>query len=91
MAIKRGAFTNRGPGYTPYGIVIRCVRRDQTSQTNALHYLSDGNVNLRFSWRKAEYLVPAMMVLKALVETNDREIFEGIVGAASSPGLEEKQ
>lgn len=91
MAIKRGAFTNRGAGYTPYGIIIRCVRPDQTSQTNGLHYLSDGNVNLRFSWRKAEYLVPAMMVLKALVETNDREIFEGIVSAAGSKGLEDKQ
>jgi DNA-directed RNA polymerase I subunit RPA2 len=91
MAIKRGAFTNRGPGYTSYGIVIRCVRPDQTSQTNALHYLNDGNVNLRFSWRKAEYLVPAMMVLKALVETNDRDIFEGLVGPAGSKGLEEKQ
>ena len=31
------------------------------------------------------------MVLKALVETNDREIFEGLVGAAGSAGLEEKQ
>ncbi|KAF2747073.1 beta and beta-prime subunits of DNA dependent RNA-polymerase [Sporormia fimetaria CBS 119925] len=91
MAIKRGAFTNRGPGYTPFGIVIRSVRPDQTSQTNALHYLNDGNVNLRFSWRKAEYLVPVMMVLNALVETNDREVFEGIVGAAGSKGLEEKQ
>jgi len=91
MAIKRGAFTNRGPGYTPYGILIRSMRPDQTSQTNGLHYLNDGNVNLRFSWRKAEYLVPVMMVLKALVETNDREIFEGIVGAAGSPGLAEKQ
>jgi DNA-directed RNA polymerase I subunit RPA2 len=91
MAIKRGAFTNRGPGYTQYGILMRCVRPDQTSQTNALHYLNDGNVNLRFSWRKAEYLVPAMMVLKALVETNDREIFEGLVGAAGSQGLDEKQ
>lgn len=91
MAIKRPAFTNRGPGYTPLGILIRSVRPDQTSQTNVLHYLSDGNVNFRFSWRKAEYLVPAMMVLKALVETNDRDIFEGIVGAASSEGLAEKQ
>ncbi|KAF2012366.1 beta and beta-prime subunits of DNA dependent RNA-polymerase [Aaosphaeria arxii CBS 175.79] len=91
MAIKRGAFTNRGPGYTPYGIVMRCVRPDQTSQTNALHYLNDGNVNLRFSWRKAEYLVPVMMILKALVETNDREIFEGIIGAAGSEGLTERQ
>ncbi|KAI8938970.1 DNA-directed RNA polymerase I subunit RPA2 [Plenodomus lindquistii] len=91
MAIKRGAFTNRGPGYTPYGILIRSMRPDQTSQTNGLHYLNDGNVNLRFSWRKAEYLVPVMMVLKALVETNDREIFEGLVGAAGSQGLAEKQ
>jgi DNA-directed RNA polymerase I subunit RPA2 len=91
MAIKRGAFTNRGPGYTPYGITIRSMRPDQTSQTNALHYLSDGNVNLRFSWKKSEYLVPVMMVLKALVETNDREVFEGVVGAAGSEGLAEKQ
>lgn len=91
MAIKRGAFTNRGAGYTPYGILIRSMRPDQSSQTNALHYLNDGNVNLRFSWRKSEYLVPVMMVLKALVETNDREIFEGLVGSAGSPGLTEKQ
>lgn len=91
MAIKRGAFTNRGPGYTPYGVQIRSMRPDQTSQTNALHYLDDGNVNFRFSWRKAEYLVPIVMVMKALVETNDREIFEGLVGAAGSKGLEEKQ
>ncbi|KAH8689228.1 hypothetical protein GQ44DRAFT_667607 [Phaeosphaeriaceae sp. PMI808] len=91
MAIKRSAFTNRGPGYTHYGILIRSMRPDQSSQTNALHYLSDGNVNLRFSWRKAEYLVPVMMVLKSLVETNDREIFEGLVGPAGSEGLAEKQ
>lgn len=91
MAIQRGAYTNRGPGYTSSAIVIRSVRPDQTSQTNALHYLSDGNVNLRFSWLKKEYLIPVMMVLKALVETNDREIFEGIVGAAGSKGLAEKQ
>jgi DNA-directed RNA polymerase beta subunit len=67
------------------------MRPDQTSQTNALHYLEDGNVNFRFSWRKAEYLVPVMMILKALVETNDREIFEGLVGAAGSEGLKESQ
>ncbi|KAI4942312.1 DNA-directed RNA polymerase I subunit RPA2 [Alternaria arbusti] len=91
MAIKRGAFTNRGPGYTQFGITLRSMRPDQTSQTNALHYLSDGNVNFRFSWRKSEYLVPIVMVMKALVETNDREIFEGLVGAAGSEGLEEKQ
>ncbi|KAG7195128.1 DNA-directed RNA polymerase I subunit rpa2 [Scheffersomyces spartinae] len=81
MAIIRPSFSNRGTSYTKYGIQIRCVRPDQTSQTNVLHYLSDGNVTFRFSWKKNEYLVPVVMILKALIETNDREIFDGIVGA----------
>lgn len=87
MAIMRGSFVKRGHSYTKYGVQIRSARPDQTSQTNVLHYLSDGNVTFRFSWRKNEYLVPVMMILKALVETNDREIFEGIVGGSSSKGV----
>ncbi|KAI9835280.1 MAG: DNA-directed RNA polymerase I subunit RPA2 [Sarea resinae] len=88
MAIVRPSFVNRGHTYTKFGVSIRSVRPDQTSQTNVLHYLNDGNVTFRFSWRKNEYLVPVMMILKALVETNDREIFEGIVGSAGSKGVE---
>jgi DNA-directed RNA polymerase I subunit RPA2 len=88
MAIIRPSFKNRGSTYSHFGISIRSVRPDQTSQTNVLHYLTDGNVTFRFSWRKNEYLVPVMMVLKALVETNDREIFEGLVGPAGSKGAE---
>ncbi|KAL1306682.1 hypothetical protein AAFC00_005353 [Neodothiora populina] len=91
MAIIRPSFVNRGSTYTKYGIQIRSVRPDQTSQTNVLHYLTDGNVTFRFSWRKNEYLIPVMMIFKALVETNDREIFEGLVGPAGSKGLEGKQ
>jgi len=87
MAITRGSFTNRGQLYTKFGMQIRSVRPDQSSLTNVLHYLSDGNVTFRFSWRKNEYLVPVVMVLKALMETNDREIFEEIVGSAKSRGV----
>ncbi|TGO50342.1 hypothetical protein BOTNAR_0396g00060 [Botryotinia narcissicola] len=88
MAIIRPSFKGRGPTYTEFGMLIRSVRPDQTSQTNVLHYLNDGNVTFRFSWRKNEFLVPAMMILKALVETNDKEIFEGLVGAAGSKGAD---
>ena len=83
MAIVRDAFSRRGASYTQFGIEIKSVRPDQTSQTNALHYLNDGNVMFRFSWRKNEYLIPVMMVLKALIETNDKLIFERLVGAAT--------
>ncbi|KAI9775152.1 MAG: DNA-directed RNA polymerase I subunit RPA2 [Geoglossum umbratile] len=88
MAFIRPSFKNRGATYSHFGISIRSARPDQTSQTIVLHYLTDGNVTFRFSWRKNEYLVPVMMVLKALVETNDREIFEGLVGPAGSKGVE---
>lgn len=80
MAIVRNSFVNRGSSYSQYGIQIRSTRLDQTSQSNVLHYLNDGNVTFRFSWRKNEYLVPVVMILKALIETNDKEIFDGIVG-----------
>ena len=83
VAIIRSSFIKRGPAYTKFGIQIRCVRPDQSSQTNVLHYLSDGNMTLRFAWRKNEYLVPVVMILKALIETNDREIYESLVGSAT--------
>ena len=81
MAIIRPSFANRGASYSPYGIQIRSVRPDQTSQTNVLHYLNDGQVTFRFSWRKNEYLIPVVMILKALCDTSDREIFDGILGS----------
>lgn len=87
MAIIRSSFIKRGASYTKYGVQIRSVRPDQTSQTNVLHYLSDGNVTFRFSWRKNEYLVPVVMIFKALIETNDREIFERLVGREGSSGM----
>lgn len=33
----------------------------------------------RFSWRKQEYVIPVMLLLKALVGASDREIFEGLI------------
>ena len=84
MAISRNAFVLRGPTFSKLAMQIRSVRPDQTSQTNVLHYLTDGNVTFRFSWRKAEYLVPVVMILKALVDTNDLEIVQGLAGPTPS-------
>ena len=86
LAVIRSSFEKRGPSYTKFGIQIRCVRPDETSQSNHLHYLADGQITFRFSWRKSEYIVPFLMIVKALVETNDREIYEAIVGPAGSEG-----
>lgn len=79
ISLVRPSFTNRGPSYTPHAVQIRCVRPDQTSVTNTLHYLSNGSATLRFSWRKQEYVIPIMLILKALVGASDKEIFEGVM------------
>lgn len=79
IGLVRPSFTNRGPSYTQYAVQIRCVRPDQTSVTNSLHYLANGSATLRFSWRKQEYMIPVMLILKALVGASDREVFEGLI------------
>lgn len=79
MALIRPSFAKRGQLYTHYGCQMRCVRPDQTSQTVYLHYLSDGNCMFRSSYRKSEYLIPLVLILKALIGTDDKEIMESIV------------
>ena len=79
ISLIRSSFANRGPSYTSYAVQIRAVRPDQTSATNTLHYLSNGSAMLRFTWRKQEYVIPIMLVLKALVGASDKEIFEGVM------------
>ena len=79
MALIRSSFMKRGPLYTHYGCQIRCVREDQTSQTLYLQYLSDGSCMLRFSYRKNEYLIPLMLIMRALLDVSDKEIMEAIV------------
>ncbi|KAI9303075.1 hypothetical protein BJ944DRAFT_166080 [Cunninghamella echinulata] len=77
-AIIRNSFQKRGPTYSIYGCAIRCSRRDQTTHTNTVHYLEDGNAMFRFAWRKQEYMVPVVLILKCLIDTSDKEIFDAL-------------
>ncbi len=79
ISLIRPSFSNRGPSYTEYAVQIRGVRPDQTSVTNTLHYLANGSAMFRFSWRKQEYVIPIMLILKALVDASDKEIFQGVM------------
>jgi hypothetical protein len=50
------------------GYLYRCVRPDQSSVTNRLHYLEDGNVNFAVTINRAEYFIPVVFLLKAFQE-----------------------
>lgn len=79
IAINRPSFAHKGVGYTQHCVSIRCVRPDQSSLHNHVHYLSTGALTLRFTHRKAEYLVPLMLVLKALTDASDKDVFAALV------------
>jgi DNA-directed RNA polymerase I subunit RPA2 len=80
MALERSSFKNRGAYYSDKGVSMRCVRRDQTSITITLHYLTNGGATLRFVLRKQEFLLPIVMVARALRDISDKELFDRIVG-----------
>ena len=72
VAFTRSSYTNRGPGYTPYAVQMRCVREDFYAKTFTLHYISDGNVYLRILYKKQEFLIPLIIILKAIGNYTDR-------------------
>jgi DNA-directed RNA polymerase I subunit RPA2 len=72
-------FRNRGSLFTKFGITIRCVRPDLSSQTLTLHYLEDGSACVRISLKKQEYFIPVVMLLKAMTGASDREIYDAVV------------
>lgn len=79
MAIERSNYRNRGTNYSDKGVAMRCMRKDQSSVTNTLHYLTNGGATLRFVLRKQEFLLPVVLVAKALVNISDKELYDRIV------------
>lgn len=68
MAIQRSNYKNRGATYTDLGVATRCSRHcgDQSSITNTVHYLTTGGASMKFVARKQEFLIPAILILRAL-------------------------
>ena len=66
--IRRSNYCNRGRLYTDMGVAVRCQRYngDMTTVTNTLHYLTTGGATLKFVARKQEFLLPVVLVMRAL-------------------------
>ena len=84
LALKRSAYRKRGPLFSDFGTTIRCVRSDESSITNRCHYLMDGGVVFSITLNKAEYFVPAGILLKCFCDVSDKEIFDSLLALAKS-------
>uniref|UniRef100_A0A5B7BLJ7 DNA-directed RNA polymerase subunit beta n=1 Tax=Davidia involucrata TaxID=16924 RepID=A0A5B7BLJ7_DAVIN len=74
-SMVRSSFRDRREGYTDKAVVMRCVREDQSAVTVKLYYLNNGSARLGFWIQGREYLLPVGVVLKALADTTDHEIY----------------
>jgi len=75
IAVKRSSYKKRAPQYSDLGIMWRGAKKDESSVTNVIHYVLDGTATVEIIHRKAQYLFPAILLLRALKETTDREIY----------------
>lgn len=100
-SMVRSSFRERRDGYTDKAVVIRCVREDQSAVSVKLYYLRNGSARLGFWIQGKEYLLPVGLVLKALIDTNEHEIYlsmtcccknidEGKKGSVGTRLLEER-
>lgn len=79
MAIERSSYKNRGNLYSDKGVAMRCVRGDQSGVTITLHYLNNGGATVKFVLRKQEFLVPLIIIARALCDVSDKEFFNRIL------------
>ncbi|XP_022662995.1 DNA-directed RNA polymerase I subunit RPA2-like isoform X2 [Varroa destructor] len=75
IAMARNGWKNRGSMFSEFGVSLRSCRRDQSAQNMVLHYLTNGTVQVMITYRKEVYFVPAVLLLKALVNKSDYDIY----------------
>ncbi|XP_001606574.2 DNA-directed RNA polymerase I subunit RPA2 [Nasonia vitripennis] len=78
IAIKRSGWKQRGDQFSDLGILLRCVRDDNTATNNSLHYVTDGSAKLMFTHRKVLYYVPLILMLKCLMNVSDKYIYNAL-------------
>ncbi|XP_070550165.1 DNA-directed RNA polymerase I subunit RPA2-like [Ptychodera flava] len=79
MAIFRPAWKSRGKLYTEYGVSMRCVKNDQSAMNIVVHYLSNGTAMLCFTFRKEQFFIPVVVILKALIDTTDQYVYQELI------------
>lgn len=84
MALRRGAYQKRGPSFTDVATLVRCVRPDAFSMTNRCHYMVDGTAVFAITIRRAEYFIPAGILLKCFLEVSDKELYDKLVASATA-------
>ena len=61
FCVQRPTFKQRHDKYSDMGLLIRCVRKDESISTNVIHYVEDGSFN-EFTVGPRVYLMPVFLL-----------------------------
>uniref|UniRef100_A0A915PND6 DNA-directed RNA polymerase subunit beta n=1 Tax=Setaria digitata TaxID=48799 RepID=A0A915PND6_9BILA len=76
IGIVRRSFREKGPLFTQYGVMIRCVRGNYSAAMMTLHYLDSGSIVIALQYRREIFYLPFMYIIKSLTSMNDQCIME---------------
>lgn len=79
LSLYRESNTKKGRGFTEYCVSVRCVGPEEVGQIMFLHYLIDGGVVMRIYYKKREFFIPVILILKMLLDVTDNEIFDSLL------------
>ncbi|GIY37975.1 DNA-directed RNA polymerase I subunit RPA2 [Caerostris darwini] len=79
IAMLSSSWKKRGDLFTEFGVLVRSVRKDQSGTNNVMHYLSDGTAKLMFTYKREMFIIPVMIILRALVTHVGFHIYQQLI------------
>ncbi|MCP9260235.1 DNA-directed RNA polymerase subunit beta [Dirofilaria immitis] len=79
IGLVRRSFREKGPLFTQYGVMIRCVRGNYSAAMMTLHYLESSTIVIALQYRRELFYLPFMYIIKALTSMNDQCIMEHMI------------
>ena len=90
FALNRPSFHSRGPTFSPFATSFRSVAPDCSSITTNIHYQTTGNMVVLIPIQRRMFFVSLPIIMKALVEIDDKSIYTSIVGSSVDSFITER-
>lgn len=87
LAIKRHTFHLRRRNFSNCAVSMKCTNFAYKSQTLYLHYTYEGHIVMSIMIRKVEYLIPLIVLMKAIEDIPDKVLIEMLTKDDSFNGV----
>lgn len=90
VGIRRASNARRYPTFTEFATTIRCVLPDEHGAVIKCYYEDQGTVKTGITIGNREAFIPTGLLLRALVDISERDVYAHLVAVAPAPAGEEE-